>query len=84
MTLRVIELKRLDDEVTCSVQATEYGTGYVYVGTNDGDIYRYNVLTEVYTRLGNVGATPTSMVMYSGLLYVGLKGSQFVTVYPWY
>ena len=68
------------NEITCIVGQVESGVGINYMGTDVGDVLKYNEATHVMTTLINVGGAITSMMIYSGILWVGVKGGKFVAV----
>ena len=68
------------NEATCVVGQVESGVGINYIGTDVGDVLKYNEATKAMTTLTNVGGYVTSMMIYSGILWVGVKGGKFVAV----
>jgi hypothetical protein len=81
MTVTITELtKPKGNEVTCTVGQVESGVGINYIGTDVGDVLKYNESTKAITTLVNVGGYITSMMLYSGILWVGVKGGRYVAV----
>lgn len=72
-----VSLKTLDEEILVTVNVVESGLGVVYLGTNQGNVYRYATAAQTLTKLGNVGGTILSMALYSGFLYIGIAGGGF-------
>ena len=80
MTITRTDLKVLDAEVTCVVGSVESGVGYMYYGTNTGDVKKYNIATAAITILKNVGDKVISMALYSGTLYIGTASGKLVSL----
>lgn len=74
--MSVVNLKVFDGEVV----ATAQGGDSIYIGTNKGEILQYDVATKAVTVLATLGGVIESMILYSGLLYVGVAGGKLVSV----
>jgi hypothetical protein len=72
-----VKLKDLTEEVVSTVDVVESGLGTMYLGTNKGNVYRYRTAAQTLTLLGNVGGDVLSMALYSGFLYIGIRGGGF-------
>ena len=70
-------LARIPNNVTAIATAVVSGAGTYYLGTDVGDVYKYNDVTGVVTKLGNIGGMAiTSMTIYGTGLFCGTnKGS---------
>ena len=80
MAVTKTDLKLLDEEATCIVGSVESGVGYFYFGTNKGAIKKYNVATKAITTLMTLKGIPTSMALYSGILYIGTNHGTFIQI----
>ena len=74
-------LTNVDEEVLCTASEVQSGDRIFFLGTNKGNIYRYNLTTGVKTLLtGPLAYMITSMDIYSGKLYVGLDNGDFYSI----
>ena len=80
MTVTKTDLSSLQNEVTAIVNSVESGVGYMYLGTDVGDVWKYNTASKVLTLIKNVGGKILSLTLYSGALYVGVAGGKLVGV----
>jgi len=80
MTITKTDLKVLDAEVTCVIGSVESGVGYMYFGTNSGDVKKYNIQTGVITVLKNIGEKVASMTLYSGTLWIGTASGKLISL----
>ena len=78
MAVTKTDLKVLGEEVTCIVGSVESGVGYFYFGTNQGAIKKYNVATQAISTLMTLRSIPTSIALYSGILYIGTNKGTFL------
>ena len=70
----------IPNEVTAVVGQVESGVGMMYMGTDQGDIWKFNQATYAYALVKNVGGKILSMMLYSGILYVTVAGGKIFTV----
>jgi hypothetical protein len=80
MSYTISNLKSLGNEVTAVVDSVESGVGYMYLGTDVGDVYKYNTSSEALTKLKNVGGKVLSLTLYSSKLYVGVAGGKLISM----
>ena len=73
-------LSVMDEEVTCSVDIVVSGVGYVYVGTNKGGLYKWNIPSATWTLIKRYKGNIQSIVVYSSVLYVGISGGEFSSI----
>ncbi len=69
MTVTKTDLIKIVGEVTCVVDTVESGVGYMYIGTNRGMMYKYNVATGAITTLQTIPGVITAMV-YDASTYI--------------
>src|SRR3990170_1225453 len=72
MTVTRADLPRVDGEVNAVAQTIESGAGRVYIGTNKGKFYKYNIITGAVSELQRLVGNITCMLYdASTYLYIG-------------
>jgi hypothetical protein len=52
----------------------------LWLGTNQGNIYKYVYATAVVTKIGNAGSNVIDLAIYGGFLYAGVLGGRLTIV----
>ena len=73
----IATLKMFGEEIMAVVADT---SGNLYMGTNQGNIYKYVIASATLTKLANIGGNCIDMSLYGNLLYVGGSGGKLLTV----
>jgi ligand-binding sensor domain-containing protein len=72
MAVTKTDLVTLMGEVTCVAETVESGVGYLYLGTNRGRIYKYNIATGAVTNVQPLSGKITCIVYdASTYIYIG-------------
>ena len=78
MTAGTIATLKMFGEEVMAVTADTLGN--LYMGTNQGNIYKYSISGATLTKLCNVGGNVIDMALYGNYLYIGGSGGKLLTV----
>jgi hypothetical protein len=70
-------LRMLNEEVLGVISDT---LGNLYMGTNQGNVYKYAIASATLTKLCNIGVNVIDLTLYGNYLYLGGSGGKLLTV----